>query len=124
MGEMVISPVRPRASSERATAPGDPGRDIGPLRQSQNVPSVDRFGTPERRAMRLPRMTTRRWMATIAAISVAFGGYFEVVRLKRLRGQFLRISRDHTVAEGFYRRLGSLRRDLAWERKWAERSER
>src|SRR4051794_7738214 len=74
--------------------------------------------------MRVPRMTTRRWMAMIAAIAVAFGGYFEVVRLKQLSDEYLRRSHRHVAAEGLHRRLGSPAGEIARERKKAEQAER
>ena len=39
--------------------------------------------------MRLPRMTTRRWMMAVAALSVTLGGFREATRLKRSRDEFL-----------------------------------
>jgi hypothetical protein len=42
--------------------------------------------------MRLPRMTTRRWMVAVAVIGLLVGGG---VRLKRRRDYFLSLARSH-----------------------------
>ena len=42
--------------------------------------------------MRLPRMTTRRWMVVVAVIGLLVGGG---VRLKRRRDYFLSLARSH-----------------------------
>jgi hypothetical protein len=57
--------------------------------------------------MRMPRMTTRKWMAAVAALAVTFGGYREVTRLKRVRDQFLVRAAMHIDVETYYRRLVS-----------------
>jgi hypothetical protein len=55
--------------------------------------------------MKLPRMTTRRWMIAVAALSVTFGGYREAIRLKRSREEFLLRAARHCAGETYYRRL-------------------
>jgi hypothetical protein len=57
--------------------------------------------------MRLPRMTTRRWMIAVAALSLTLGGYREATRLKRVRDEFLARATEHVAAETYYRRLAS-----------------
>jgi hypothetical protein len=42
--------------------------------------------------MRIPRMTTRRWMVAVAVIGLLVGGG---VRLKRRRDYFLSLARSH-----------------------------
>jgi hypothetical protein len=55
--------------------------------------------------MRLPQMTTRRWMIVAAAIALLLGGYREAVRLKRCRAELLAKEAHHLAAETYYRRL-------------------
>ena len=55
--------------------------------------------------MRLPRMTKRRWMIAVAALSVALGGYREATRLKRIRDEYLMRAAWHNAEETDYRRL-------------------
>ena len=55
--------------------------------------------------MKLPRMTTRRWMIAVAALSVTLGGYREAIRLKRSREEFLLRAARHCAGETYYRRL-------------------
>jgi hypothetical protein len=57
--------------------------------------------------MRLPRMTTQRWMIAVAALSLTLGGYREATRLKRVRDEFLARATEHVAAETYYRRLAS-----------------
>jgi hypothetical protein len=74
--------------------------------------------------MHLPRMTTRRWMVAVVALSVALGGYREVMRLKRIRVQYLTRAAWHSAGEAYHRGIVSsaatsvLRRKMAaqeWE---------
>jgi hypothetical protein len=55
--------------------------------------------------MRLPRMTTRRWMVAVAVVALSFGGYRQVIRLRRERHSRLARARWHAGAEADYRRL-------------------
>jgi hypothetical protein len=55
--------------------------------------------------MRLPQMTTRRWMIAAAAIALLLGGYREAVRLKRCRAELLAKEAHHLAAETYYRGL-------------------
>lgn len=57
--------------------------------------------------MRLPRMTTRRWMIVVAALACTLGSYRAAVRLKRYRDEFLAQATKHVEAEIYYRRLVS-----------------
>ena len=57
--------------------------------------------------MRLPRMTTRRWMISVAALAVTLGGHREATRLKRYRDEYLARAASHVAAETYYRRLVS-----------------
>ena len=64
--------------------------------------------------MRLPRMTTRRWMIVAAAIALALGGH----RLKQRRAACLMRATWHAGAEAYHRRLSvkpSTRTDLRVE---------
>ena len=54
--------------------------------------------------MRLPRMTTGRWMIAVAVVALLFGGYREARRLKRKRESCLARATWHAEAEAFYRR--------------------
>ena len=54
--------------------------------------------------MRLPRMTTRRWMIAVATLAVILGGYREANRLKRSREEFLLKAARHAAEETDYRR--------------------
>ena len=51
--------------------------------------------------MRLPRMTTRRWMIVAVAIALALGGH----RLKQRRDACLMRATWHAEAEAYHRRL-------------------
>jgi hypothetical protein len=55
--------------------------------------------------MRLPRMTTRRWMIVAAAIAMALGGIREVGRLKQRRDTCLIQATWHAEAAAYHRRL-------------------
>ena len=57
--------------------------------------------------MRLPRITTRRWMAAAAALAVTLGGYREAIRLERNRAEFLARAQWHIAAETYCGRLAS-----------------
>jgi hypothetical protein len=71
--------------------------------------------------MRLPRMTTRRWMIAVAALSLTLGGYREATRLKRVRDEFLARATEHVAAETYYRRLVSSSETSDLGRKMAVR---
>ena len=49
--------------------------------------------------MRLPRMTTRRWMVTVVMIALLMGGR---VRLKRRSDDFMVRSQDHSRRTSYY----------------------
>ena len=49
--------------------------------------------------MRLPRMTTRRWMVAVAVVGLAMSGIMGGVRLKRRRDSFLGRLRYHALIE-------------------------
>src|SRR5262245_47512986 len=55
--------------------------------------------------MRLPRMTIWRWMIAVAVVALSFGGYREVIRLRRERDSRLATARWHAGVEADYRRL-------------------
>jgi hypothetical protein len=55
--------------------------------------------------MRLPQMTTRRWMGAVAALSIAFGAYVWGTRLKQRRDEFYARATWHATEETYYRRL-------------------
>jgi hypothetical protein len=57
--------------------------------------------------MRLPPMTTRRWMVVVAALACALGSYRLAVRLQRDRDHFLARAANHFEAENYYRSLVS-----------------
>ncbi len=57
--------------------------------------------------MRMPRMTTRRWMIAVAALAITLGSYREASRLKRNRDEFLARAAGHLEVETYYRRLVS-----------------
>jgi hypothetical protein len=64
--------------------------------------------------MRLPHMTTRRWMVAVAAIAVAIGGYREARRLMRERDRRIAIANRHADAGAYYRGLiGTLARRMS-----------
>jgi hypothetical protein len=54
--------------------------------------------------MRLPRMTTRRWMIVVAVVGLLMGG---TVRLKQRRDRFLARAEYHAKLEYLYRTMGS-----------------
>lgn len=53
--------------------------------------------------MRLPRMTTRRWMVVVAIIGLAMGGIVGGFRMGRRRDDFLKRARYHRSMEMAYR---------------------
>jgi hypothetical protein len=55
--------------------------------------------------MRLPRMTTRRWMIVAAAIAIALGGIREAGRMKQKRDTRFMQAEWHAEAEAYHRRL-------------------
>jgi hypothetical protein len=55
--------------------------------------------------MRLPQMTTRRWMVAVAALSIAFGAYVWASRLKHKRDEFFARATWHAEQETYYGRL-------------------
>ena len=61
----------------------------------------------QHQVMRLPRMTTRRWMIVVAALACTLGGYRLASRLKRDRDHFLARAANHVEAENYYRILVS-----------------
>ena len=57
--------------------------------------------------MQAPRMSTRHWMVTVALLSLAFSGYREVRRLKRIRDEYLaRAEREELIARHYRRPRG------------------
>jgi hypothetical protein len=57
--------------------------------------------------MRLPRMTTRRWLIAVALISIGLGGYVRVRRwkLKTLHDEYAARAEQHAKIAGHYRRI-------------------
>jgi hypothetical protein len=55
--------------------------------------------------MRLPRMTTRRWMAVVAALAFVLGALLEANRLRRKRDVLLARAGWHGAAETQFRAL-------------------
>ena len=55
--------------------------------------------------MRLPRMTTRRWMVAVAIVALSLGGSLYAVRLKRKSDSCLARATWHAGAETYYRGL-------------------
>jgi hypothetical protein len=55
--------------------------------------------------MRLPRMTTRRWMVVVAVVAMALGGYFYAVTLKRSRDNYLEMARLYSGFEAYAREI-------------------
>jgi hypothetical protein len=54
-------------------------------------------------AVRLPRMTTRRWMVAVAVVGLVIGGTAEAIRLKRRHDYFVIRARRHASAEAAFR---------------------
>ena len=55
--------------------------------------------------MRLPRMTTRRWMIAVLVFGLGMGAMVGGVRLKRRRDSFLARARFHALTEAACREL-------------------
>jgi hypothetical protein len=72
--------------------------------------------------MRLPQMTTRRWMVAVAALSIAFGFYVWASRLKQKRDEFLARATWHAKQETYYGRLVADSATSSFRRKMAEPS--
>lgn len=53
--------------------------------------------------MRLPLMTTRRWMLAIALLAILFTAMVEVPRLLILRGKYLELASKYQFWENRYR---------------------
>jgi hypothetical protein len=67
----------------------------------------------EAMAMRLPRMTTRRWMIAVAAVGLLMGGCIGGYRLKRWYDHFLDHARVHAFLEVASRRAEHAERELS-----------
>ena len=63
--------------------------------------------------MRLPRMTTRRWMVAVAIIGLMTGGTIEGMRLKRRHDYFLARFQKYAQLEQFLRRAEALDGDAS-----------
>ncbi len=70
---------------------------------------------------RLPRMTTRRWMAAIAALACLLGGAIEGPRLWIRRGEFLGLAEKYGYWEARYEWLLEVRQDLSHYATWQPR---
>jgi hypothetical protein len=77
--------------------------------------------------MRLPRMTTRRWMIAVAIVGLVLGGSLELVRLRRLSHEYAgrainarRALANARMSSGWNheRWLAECRRIEESERKW------
>ncbi len=55
--------------------------------------------------MRLPRMTTRRWMVVVALVGLLMGGAIGGIRLKQRHDYFLSWARYHSAFEGYRRNV-------------------
>jgi hypothetical protein len=53
--------------------------------------------------MRLPRMTTRRWMVAVAVLAVGIAGYDEITRCIRSRDYYLFRASTHTIRAELHR---------------------
>jgi hypothetical protein len=62
-------------------------------------------------------MTTRRWMLVVVAVALAFGGYREMMRLKRQRDRYFARATWHAGAEAYYLRLTA---NLAARKGWSD----
>jgi hypothetical protein len=56
--------------------------------------------------MRLPRMTTRRWMVAVALAGLAMGRAIDGVRLKRRHDDFTARAQHHEQIEAMFRSWG------------------
>ena len=74
-----------------------------------------------RLAMRLPRMTTRRWLFAVAALGATLGGHREAIRLKQKRDEFLERAAWHAAGETYYRdMIASSNRSVLYKTTAAE----
>ncbi len=55
--------------------------------------------------MRVPRMTTRRWLIAAMTIALALGCYREAIRLLKKRAACLMLAASHAEEEAYCRRL-------------------
>ena len=55
--------------------------------------------------MRLPRMTTRRWVVVVALVGLLMGGAIGGIRLKQRHDYFLSCARYHSAFEGYRRNV-------------------
>jgi hypothetical protein len=53
--------------------------------------------------MRLPRMTTRRWMVAVAIVGIGVGGWIQIVRWGRLREYYEALAEMHAESASHFR---------------------
>jgi hypothetical protein len=66
--------------------------------------------------MRLPRMTTRRWMVAVAAVALSMGVTLSITRLQRRYRRFTERMRQHESTAIFYKSVARGQPDLAIRR--------
>jgi hypothetical protein len=67
-------------------------------------------------AMRLPRMTTRRWMIVVVVVGVLMGGIVVADRLRQRRADFNTLAQHHTYMKVYFRDWGQSASAVAlWE---------
>jgi hypothetical protein len=63
--------------------------------------------------VRVPRMSTRRWMVAVALVSIGLGGYLEARRLKQRHDACLAMAARHATIAEFFRRPRGMEARLA-----------
>jgi hypothetical protein len=66
--------------------------------------------------MRLPRMTTRRWMIAVSVVGLVMGGIVGGVRLKRRHDYYLSRAQHHNTMVEIYIRKGVETLDPRYQR--------
>ena len=57
--------------------------------------------------MRLPRMTTRRWMIAVAVVAIVMSGAVSLLRVERLASEYRRLYAQHSAETQRYRQEAS-----------------
>ena len=57
--------------------------------------------------MRLPRMTTRRWMIAVAAVAIVLSVAISLLRVERLASEYRRLYAQHSAETQRYRQEAS-----------------
>ncbi len=103
------------ANSEKARSAGLAANEAGSFDEAYRLllPLAETGDVEiQARAMRLPRMTTRRWMIAVAVVALLIGGSIGGYRLKRFHDLFLDRAEYHAMMEVARRKSEHAHREL------------